>query len=276
MAGAHVHEPGVRGHVIDPVRDRRPGSVTGEVVVPGPDRVPFRPPFPPGLRERPDLLLLLSIHADHRLPRGQVLLRLRGDIPELAVPVRVPPALHGPGVSLRGEPLLVQQPPAGLRAARVALPAQRVRQVLHAPGRPHQRRLRVPAGGILHQRQQRRHQARVGLRQGLAAPARAAHPARRHGIPRLQLRLPVRHRLPRRPRHRSHRAGPPVPGRPRHRPQHQPPRPLIQRRQQQLQLRPHQLQKPGIRAHTRTIPETHHKLTLFWNLYRWGKTRHRS
>ena len=129
VVGAHVHEPGVRGHVVDPVRDRVPALLIGEAVVADPHRVALRPPFPPRLRVLPDLLFLLGVHADHRLPGRQVLPRLRGDIPELGVPVRVPPPLGDLRVGLRGEPLLVQQPPRGLRAAPVPLPRS-----AHRPG----------------------------------------------------------------------------------------------------------------------------------------------
>ena len=152
-------------------------------------------------------------------------------------------------------------PPRGLRAARVPGRGQLIRQVLHALGRPQKRRLRIPPGRILHQAQQRRHQARIGLGELLAPRARPAHPPRRGHLPGPELRRAVRHRLPRRPAQPGHRADPAVPGRPRHRPQRQPPRLLIQLRQQQPQLRPDKLQELRVHAHTSTLasdtPETH-------------------
>ena len=257
VVGAHVHEPGVRAHVVDPVRNRVPALLIGEGVVTDLHRGPLRPPFPPRLRILPDLLFLLGVHADHRLPGRQVLLSLGGDIPELGIPVRMPPPLHDLGVGLGGEPLLVQQPPRGLRAAPVPGRGQLIRQVHNAPGRPRQRRLRIPARGILHQRQQRRHQPGIGPGQLLAAPARPADAPLRRDLPGSQLRRPVRDRLPRRPGHLRHRRDPAVPGRPRHRAQRQPPGLLIQHRQQQLQLRPHKLHQIRVRAHSRILaPDT--------------------
>ena len=260
MVGAHVDEPGAGGHVVDPVRDRVPAVLVREAVVTDLHRVPRRPPFPPGLRILPDFLFLLRVHADHRLPGGQVLLSLRGDIPELGVPVRVPPALGHLRAGLGGEPLPVQQPPGRLRAAPVPLTRQLGRQVLRALRRPQQRRLRVPPGRVRHQGQQRRHQPRIGPGQPRAARTRPADPAGRRNPTGLQLRDPVRDRLPGRPGRLGHRGDPAVPGRPRHRRQHQPPGLLIQHRQHKLQLRPHQLHQLRIRAHTsilaRDTPET--------------------
>jgi hypothetical protein len=261
VAGAHVHEPGVRAHVVNPVRDRVPAVPVREVMAAGLHRIAFRPPFPPVLRVLANLLFLLGIHADHQLPGGQVLFGPRGDVAELGVPVRVPRPLLHPGSGLRGEPPPVQHPPGGLRAARVPLPRQRFRQVLHAFRRPRQRRLRVPPGGVLHQRQQRRQQAGIGLGELLAARTRPPDTALRRHLPGLQLRRPVRNRLPGRPGQLRHRRDPALARRPCHRPQRQPPGLLIQHRQQQLQLRPHQPQKPRIHAHTRILardtPETH-------------------
>src|SRR2546428_533767 len=66
MVGADVHPPGVRGQVVDPVRDRL-ALWAGEVVVADLDRVALGPPLPPGVLILPDLLLLLGVHADHRV-----------------------------------------------------------------------------------------------------------------------------------------------------------------------------------------------------------------
>ena len=259
VVGAHVHEPGVRPDVVDPVRDRVPALLIVEAVITDLHRAARRPPLPPGLRILPDLLLLLGIHADHRLARGQVLPRLRGDIPELGIAVRMPPPLGHLRVGLGGKPLPAQQPPDRLRAAPVPGRGQLTRELLHALGRPQQRRSRIPPGGILHQVQQRRHQPGISPGQRLAR-ARPADPAFRRDLPGLQLRRPIRDRLPRRPGHLGHRADPAVPGRPRHHPQRQPPGLLIQHRQQQLQLRPDTPQELRARAHTsilaRDTPET--------------------
>ena len=127
--GAHVHEPGVRAHVIDPVRDGVPAALVGEAVAADGHRVAFPAPFPPVLGVLADLLLLLGVHADHRVPGCQVALGLRGDVPELGVPVRVPLSLGDLGAGLGAVPLLVQQPPGGLRAAPVPVRGQRPGQL---------------------------------------------------------------------------------------------------------------------------------------------------
>ena len=85
-----------------------PAIAVSEAVVADLHRVALGPPLPARLRVLADLLLLLGVHADHRLPGGQVLPGLAGEVPELGVPVRVPPALGDLGVSLRGEPLVPQ------------------------------------------------------------------------------------------------------------------------------------------------------------------------
>ena len=127
VVGAHVDEPGIRPDVINPVRDRVPGLLVREVVAAHRHRIALGPPFPPGLRILADVLFLLGVHADHRLPRRQVLPGLRGDIPELGIAVRMPLPLGHLRVRLGGEPLLPQQPPRRLRAAPVPPRRQLIR-----------------------------------------------------------------------------------------------------------------------------------------------------
>ena len=261
MVSAHIHEPVVRGDVAGPVRGHLPGLLIGEVMVADRHRIPPGPPLLPGLGVLADLLLLLGIHADHRLARGDMRLCLLADVAELSVAVGVLAALDRLGVGLQAVAIRVQQPRRRLPAAPVPLRGQLIRQVLQRLRRPHQRRLRIPPRAVFHQRQQRGLQTRVRRSQRLAPPARTAHPALRGALARGQLRGPVRDRLPGRPGHPGHRRDPAVPRGPRHRAQRQPPGLLIQRRQQQLQLRPHQPQKFRIRAHyrilTRDTPVTH-------------------
>jgi hypothetical protein len=259
--GAHVHEPGVRVLVVDPVGDRVPPVFPGEVVGGDHDGAPLRPPLPAGLAVVADLLAFLGVHADHRLPRVPVLRGLRGDVAELGVPVRVLPALGRLGVGLHGEPGLLQHPPAGLRAARAPLRGQLAGQALHALRRPHQRRFRIPPDGVRDQREQGRQQPGVGLGQRPAAAAGPPEPARRRAVPGAGLGGAVGDGLPRRPGQGRDRARPALAGGPRRHPQHQPPGPLIQHRQQQLQFRPHPPQKIRVRAHNRILSrdtlETH-------------------
>src|SRR5260370_711743 len=68
MVGAHVHPPGVRGQVIDPVRDHHARLLIREAVVTDPHRGPPWPPLPARPGALADLLPLLSIHADYPLP----------------------------------------------------------------------------------------------------------------------------------------------------------------------------------------------------------------
>jgi hypothetical protein len=74
-------------------------------------RIPPLPPLPPRPGKRPDLLPLLGIDADHRLPRHHMLAGLRGDVPELGIAVRVLLALDRLNGSLQAEPFLAQQVP---------------------------------------------------------------------------------------------------------------------------------------------------------------------
>ena len=92
------------------------------------------------------------------------------------------------------------------------------------------------------------------LLQLLAAAAGTADPPGPGVIAAGQLLRAVRHRLPRRPGRLRDRGDPAVPRSPCHRPQHQPPRPLIQPRQQQLKLRPHTPDKIRVRAHQHILP----------------------
>ena len=70
------------------------------------------PPFArPALAKMPDLLLLLGIDADHRLPGHLVGLDLLVDVAELRVPVRMLLPLKRLGVALQAEPLAPQQSP---------------------------------------------------------------------------------------------------------------------------------------------------------------------
>src|SRR5271165_3758489 len=92
------------------------------------------------------------------------------------------------------------------------------------------------------------------LLQLLAAAAGTADPPGPGALPRRQLLRAGRHRLPRRPGRLRDRGDPAIPGSTRHRSQHQPPRPLIQLRQQQLKLRPHTPDKIRVRAHQHILP----------------------
>jgi hypothetical protein len=53
MVGAHAHEPGVRGQVVDPVRDHHAQLLIREAVVADLDRVPLGCQDRPGWANRP-------------------------------------------------------------------------------------------------------------------------------------------------------------------------------------------------------------------------------
>lgn len=93
----------------------RPRTVT--VVVMHGDRPALRLVLAAGIGVVSDLLLLLGIHADHRLPGIAVLPDLLVEIAELGVPVRVPPALDDLGVVLQAEALLPQHVAEGVCAS---------------------------------------------------------------------------------------------------------------------------------------------------------------
>ena len=131
---------------------------------------PSRPPFPAAVAERPDQLLLLGVHADHRLAGRLVSRGLLADVTELGVPVRVPLALDGLGVALQAEPLGPQQITDSVRGDPPPLAAQLRRQGTGGLRGPPQRRHRITPLIRLDQRQQRRAQPRVQIRGPLTPP----------------------------------------------------------------------------------------------------------
>ena len=184
-----------------------------------------------------DQFLLLGVHADHRVTRGQVLAGLVVDVGELGVAVGVLAALDGLGVGLQAETLFAQQPGHGVR---------------RRPGdRP--RSAQRPACGSTASSSTA---AIPGLRAGSAPPAPAArrptpdrsrspscgHRRRGAPVPAAPPRPPARPRpgdpRPRRPRAPGHRGDAAVAQRPRLAGHHQPLLTLVQMRQHRLELRP--------------------------------------
>ena len=249
VVGSHVHPPGVRGQVVDPVRDHHARLLPGEAVVADLDRVPGGPPLPARPGEQPHLLPLLGIDADHRLPRSHVLAGLRGDIPELGVPVRVLLPLDRLGVALQAEPFLPQQVPDRVRAGPVALPGQLGGQAAGGLDRPPQRRSRVPPLLRLHQRQQRRHQPRIHIPQPPGAPARPPRPPQRHRA-RSQLAGTQRDSSLADPGSTGDETVPAMPQRAGLRPHQQPPLPLIQMREDLPEHRRQRLRRHIHGTHT--------------------------
>ena len=253
VVGADVHEPGVRG------RRRRPR--TGSRARPAHRRSCGRGPAPgrpsgrhsrPACAYSPTCSFFLASTLITGCPAARCSLAWAAIYRNWASRS----GCRLPSVDLRvglgGEPLLVQQPPGRLRAAPVPLrrSARRPgasRSWSSTPAATAGHPARSPPPGPAAPAPARGSR----LRELLAArrPDGGPGPVRRH-LPGVQLRRAVRDRLPRRPGHLGHRADPAVPGGPRHRPQHQPPRLLIQHRQQQAPApAPSALKDPRPRSH---------------------------
>jgi hypothetical protein len=85
VVGADAHPAGVSGHVVDAVRVGLAQSRIDEVVHLDLLGVPGRAPLDDDVLVRPDEFLLLGVHADHRIPNGQMVLGLRVELEELGV-----------------------------------------------------------------------------------------------------------------------------------------------------------------------------------------------
>ena len=251
VVGADVHPAGVRRQVIDPVRDRLAQLPVREVVGADPGWLALRPPLPAAVFELADQFLLLGVHADHGVPGRLVLADLPADVTELRVPVRVLLSLDGLGVALQAEPLGPQQIADGVRRDLMTLGCQLGRQLPRGLRRPPQRRHRVAPLLWLNKGKQRRAQPRIQVGRPLAAPARPPRPAQRPS-PRIQLSCAQRHRRLPDPGRPGHQPDPAMPQRPGLGAHQQPPLPLIQMREDHLELRRQHL--PGYRhdAHTTT------------------------
>jgi hypothetical protein len=106
VVGADVHPAGVGGEVIDAVGDCLAQVLVDEVVRAHRHRAALGPVLLPAVGEVPDQLLLLGIHADHRVPGVLAGPGLLADVAELRVPVRVLGTFNGLGVALQAEPFL--------------------------------------------------------------------------------------------------------------------------------------------------------------------------
>ncbi len=142
MIGADADPAGVRRHVIDSVRNRFLG-LAGEVVRLDSHGLPCGTPFVPGVLVVADQLLLLAVHADHRVTGVPVVSCLLIEVAELGVPVGALSTLDGLGVGLQTEAFLPQQAGDRVGADPVALPRQLRCQLPSRLRRPPQRRHRV-------------------------------------------------------------------------------------------------------------------------------------
>ena len=236
VVGADVHRAGVGGEVVDPVGHGLADGVIREVVDQRGRRAALGPPLPPGVAELPDELLLLGVHADHRVRSALVRLHLLAYVAELAVPVRVLLSLDRLDVALQAEALAFEHVADGIGGYLAALRGQLGRERAGRLGRPPQRRHRVAPLVRLDQGQQRREQARVQVSGPLAATARTPGPPQRPSAG-IQLVHAQRHRGLADPCGPRHQPDPAVPERPGLGSHQQPPLPLVQVREDDRELR---------------------------------------
>ena len=212
MVGAHVDEPGVGGHVVDPVRDRVPAVLVREAVVTDLHRVPRLRHSRPACAYSPTSsfffastlitgcpaarcsLACAAIYRNWASRSGCRWPRSPSRWPGWRTPARA--AAARPSAGCTGAPDASARPTSSSRSSSSTAAA--------TPG---------PPGRVRHQGQQRRHQPRIGPGQPRAARTRPADPAGRRNLTGLQLRDPVRDRLPGRPGRLGHRGDPAVPGR---------------------------------------------------------------
>jgi hypothetical protein len=128
--------------------------------------------------EARDQLLLLGVHARHRLPAGQLRPSLLVEVAELGVTVGMLGALQGLGRALQPVALLAQQPGDGVVADRMALRGERLSQLAGGLAGPAQRAVGVAAGVGLHQPVQCRQQTRIGVAPPLGTLVLADAPPR--------------------------------------------------------------------------------------------------
>jgi hypothetical protein len=107
-------------------------------------RIAVPAPLAAGVTELPDELFLLRIHTDHWITGGLIRLGLLADVAELSVAIGMLGALQGLGVALQAETRRVQQVSDGIRRDRMALAGQLRGEIARRPGRPPQRRHRIP------------------------------------------------------------------------------------------------------------------------------------
>jgi hypothetical protein len=178
VVGPDADPAAVAPKVVDPIRDGLAQGGIGEVVDVDLFGLARRLPLPATVGEAPDQLLLLGVHAHHRLAGGQMLLGLLVEVAELGVTVGMLGALQGLGRPLQPVALLLEQPADGVVADRVALGGERLGQLSGGLAGPAQRAVGVAAGVGLHQPVQCRQQTRIGVAPPLGTLVLADAPPR--------------------------------------------------------------------------------------------------
>jgi hypothetical protein len=153
------------------------------------------------------------------------------EVAELGVTVGMLGALQGLDRALQPVALLLEQPPDGVVADRMALRGERLGQLPGGLAGPAQRAVGVAAGVWLHQPIQRRQQTRIGVAPPPGTLVLADAPPR-VGRP-VELGRATAHRRPRRISQARHAADPAVAQRPGRRTKQQPTLPLGQVRRDQ-------------------------------------------
>ena len=221
----------------------------------GPARIPGRTPGPALAGVLADQFLLLRIDADYRLARGEGSGDPVVDVAELGVAIRVLLALDGLGVGLQAVPQRSgQQPPDAVVGDPVPLASQFPGQIAGRLGSPPQPGHRIAPGLRPGQRVQRIQQRWIGLRERHPPPAGPARTPRHRVRARLQLLHPGGHRYPRHPGRLGHQRDPAITQRPGLSRQQQTALPLVQMRQDHLELRcQHPLINLHDHGHTRSM-----------------------
>ncbi|MEN9507350.1 MAG: hypothetical protein RI958_3276 [Actinomycetota bacterium] len=193
--------------VVDPVRERL-GVLTEcavrVVVHVDPFRILGRPPVLAPIGVPADQFLLLGVHTDHRLTRGEPVGHNTVEVLELGVAVRMRTAFDPLGRRLQRVAHLVQQPANQLRRNLEPFRRQLSGQLIGRRQRPPQRRLGMPTGLGPHQLVESFEQTGLLVDRRLVTSPPSTQRLRRLD-PRRHLSLTLGHRVTTQARRLSHR-----------------------------------------------------------------------
>ncbi len=169
MVGSHIDKTGVASDVVNTIRIGARNGGAGEVVTLDLAGLFCRQLLPTGIVVVSYEFFLLGVYRNHRAALVQAFLHRGVNVPKLRVAIGVIGTLLGFAIALQA----IVQVVKNLRDLHVTdgmfllvkFPSNRPRAFTN----PSQRRLRVPARLRIDQPFQRLHQARIGLRDGLAS-----------------------------------------------------------------------------------------------------------